>query len=256
MSQVPSDTLLASSTPPGDLGGSAASPEKSASATATASVGPFSPRSGGAPGAAAQAKPRSCVTCRTRKVRCDKASPCSNCRRAGIACVFPSLDRPPRWARRLERIGQAQMQSQAQSPAQTHIQQDSDQGMVGQVMERLRNLEGLVKELSGQLDQAHAAAASANAGTSAGGQSPRSSTSGSIQNRGHERIDHHAERSSPSISAAASTNTSNVQGRFGRLVIGDANRSRYVSSGFWSRVNDEVRWWYDQLVAVALGGAL
>ena len=247
MSQVPSDTLLTSSTPPGDLGGSADSPEKSASAsaTATASVGSFSPRSGGATGAAAQAKPRSCVTCRTRKVRCDKTSPCSNCRRAGIACVFPSLDRPPRWARRLERIaGQAQMQSQsqhAQSPAQTHTQQDPDQGVVSQVMERLRNLEGLVKELSGQLDQAHAAAANANASTSVGGQSPQSSTSGSNQNRGHEGIDHHAERISSSPSAAASTNTSNVQGRFGRLVIGDANRSRYVSSGFWSRVNDEVR---------------
>ena len=246
MSQVPSDTLLTSSTPPGDLGGFAASPEKSASAsaTATASVGSFSPRSGGAMGAAAQAKPRSCVTCRTRKVRCDKTSPCSNCRRAGIACVFPSLDRPPRWARRLERIaGQAQMQSQsqhAQSPAQTHAQQDPDQGVVSQVMERLRNLEGLVKELSGQLDQAHAAAANANASTSVDGQSPQSSTSGSNQNRGHEGIDHHAERISSSPSAAASTN-SNVQGRFGRLVIGDANRSHYVSSGFWSRVNDEVR---------------
>jgi hypothetical protein len=48
------------------------------------------------------AKLRSCVTCRQRKVRCDKRAPCSNCRRADIACVFPSLDRPPRWARRIK----------------------------------------------------------------------------------------------------------------------------------------------------------
>ncbi|KAK1837621.1 fungal specific transcription factor domain-containing protein, partial [Colletotrichum chrysophilum] len=34
--------------------------------------------------------PRSCVTCRRRKVRCDKQMPCSNCRRAVIQCIFPA----------------------------------------------------------------------------------------------------------------------------------------------------------------------
>ncbi|KAH6976630.1 hypothetical protein EDB80DRAFT_739926 [Ilyonectria destructans] len=64
-----------------------------------------------APGSAAEAeksanpaKLRSCVVCRSRKVRCDKLSPYSNCRRANIPCVVPSNDRPPRWARRLERV--------------------------------------------------------------------------------------------------------------------------------------------------------
>lgn len=33
---------------------------------------------------------------------------------------------------------------------------------------------------------------------------------------------------------------SRVQTQFGRLVLHDASRSRYVSSGFWARVNDEV----------------
>ncbi|KAF4461617.1 fungal specific transcription factor domain-containing [Fusarium albosuccineum] len=38
---------------------------------------------------------RSCVTCRRRKVKCDKSVPCANCVRRGAACVFP----PPGRAR-------------------------------------------------------------------------------------------------------------------------------------------------------------
>ena len=86
-------------------------------------------------------------------------------------------------------------------------------------MERVRNLENLVKELSGQLDQARAA-------NSVGGDSPASSA-------------HHHDAEHPrDISPTA--DTSAVQQHIGRLVIEDASRSRYVSGGFWSWVNDEV----------------
>ncbi len=33
---------------------------------------------------------RSCIVCHRRKVRCDKRSPCANCTRTGILCVYPS----------------------------------------------------------------------------------------------------------------------------------------------------------------------
>lgn len=133
-------------------------------------------------------KRRSCVVCRSRKVRCDKQSPCSNCRRANIACTVPSNDRPPRWARRLAQ------------PAPEDV------------MERLRTLEHLVKVLRGQLDEANARASSAVVSSAA--QSPGSST--------HDPTGDHVER------------------QFGRLVLRDSNQSRYIGSGFWSRVNDEV----------------
>ena len=84
-------------------------------------------------------------------------------------------------------------------------------------MERLQNLEGLVKDLTGQLEQANAAAGSA-AGGSSGVQSPESSNH-----------DNDTERQADPL-----------QKPFGRLVLQDANRTRYVSSGFWSRVTDEV----------------
>jgi len=162
-------------------------------------------------------KLRSCVVCRSRKVRCDKQSPCSNCRRANIACVFPSVDRPPRWARRLELVAQ-------NAAAGGRSTQAADSAT--QVMERLRNLEDLVKTLSGQLEQAQAQAQT-NTGSSTGN-SPSSST-------------HDPDAEHQRATTSATTNTSKIQSQFGRLVLNDASRSRYVSSGFWSRVNDEVR---------------
>ena len=191
-------------------GASALGSEKNATSPASARIPSSAP--------ALAPKLRSCLLCRTRKVRCDRQSPCSKCRRANIACVFPSTDRPPRWARRLERLTNNAAASNAPAP------QDADPG-VARVMDRLRNLEYLVKELSGQLEQAHAAASSGGGGSS-GANSPRSST----QDRDAEH-----QRDTPSA-----TNTSSVRKQFGRLVHQDASRSRYVSSGFWSRVNDEV----------------
>ncbi|XXH00865.1 Cochaperone protein [Hypoxylon texense] len=167
-----------------------------------------------------RAKLRSCVTCRTRKVRCDKGSPCSNCRRAKIPCVVPSLDKPPRWARRLERVAHSAKAEQDAGHAR------AEQDAVAQVMDRLRSLEGLVKELSSELEQARAAAA---ASTSGGG----SSTAGHSPESSNQDTDHHAESSS-------AADVSNVQKQFGRLVLGNSSRSRYVSSGFWSRVHDEL----------------
>ena len=111
--------------------------------------------------APSSSKLRSCVVCRARKVRCDKLSPCSNCRRANIACVIPSNDRPPRWARRLERVANnaatsAAQASQGAEPAPAHV------------MEKLRNLEGLVKDLRSQLEQANTASSPAAGGGSSG----------------------------------------------------------------------------------------
>ena len=163
-------------------------------------------------------KLRSCIACRTRKVRCDRQSPCSRCRRANIACVSQSTNRPPRWARRLEHLTNNAAASNAPAP------QDAVPD-VGKVMDRLRSLECLIKELSGQLEQAHAEARSVGGG-STGANSPGSSSQ-------HRDAEHQKNKLS-------TTNTSSVQKQFGRLVLQDASRSRYVSSGFWSRVSDEV----------------
>ena len=207
MSQVLAATGLVANS-----GASALGTEKNASSPTSARTSSSAP--------APASKLRSCVVCRSRKVRCDKQSPCSNCYRANMLCVFPSIDRPPRWARRLERLTNNATASNA--PAQ----QDADPS-VDKVMDRLRSLENLVKELSGQLEQTQAAASST--GTS----------SFALNSPGTSTLDRSVEQQRD-ISPA--TSTGSVQKQFGRLIHQDASRSRYVSSGFWSRINDEVGW--------------
>ncbi|KYK58478.1 hypothetical protein DCS_05494 [Drechmeria coniospora] len=160
---------------------------------------------------ASTAKRRSCVTCRARKVRCDKSSPCSNCRRANIACVVPSTDRPPRWARRLDRI-----------TGRSHdATQQPDAPAVGQVMERLRTLEGLVQELGAQLQQARAHSSAPSPAPAHSDRPPRAS-------------------GSPPQATGSAAAGPQLQSQLGRLVVADSGQSRYVSSSFWSRVHDEL----------------
>ena len=156
-------------------------------------------------------KPRSCVTCRSRKVRCDKLSPCSNCRRADIPCVFPSADRPPRWARRLRGLHGA---PPAGSPG-SEVRQSAGGTDVDLVIERIRKLESLVRQLSGgAIDPA--------------------------QDRGGLPPDGPSRNPQPSGPDLPVQHVHPASEQFGRLVLDDASQSRYVSSGFWSRVNDEV----------------
>ncbi|CAN8097892.1 unnamed protein product [Discula destructiva] len=210
-----SATLSPSHVPDASAGGSASASEKHATSTATLSAG--APPPAHAPVSASTPKLRSCVVCRRRKVRCDKLSPCSHCRRANIACVFPSDDRPPRWARRLERL----TSEPASTPAMPSTGPDHQ---TVQVMERLRSLEGLVKELSSQLEQTNAAAGSEAGGSASATSPPQGAGSHSQDFDPHGDVSSHAS-------------TANMQKHFGRLVLKDTNRSRYVSSGFWSRVD-------------------
>ncbi|KKA19657.1 C6 transcription factor, partial [Rasamsonia emersonii CBS 393.64] len=147
-----------------------------------------------------QLNPRSCVTCRRRKVRCNKRDPCSNCVKAGIECVFPGPGRAPRKPRRTP---------------------DAE------LLSRLRRLEGVVESLGG--------AAAIDRLASANSTAPPPLTvrennnlqaSGacddifqSDQNTVQRRKDMHEE--------------------FGRLVI-DEGRSQYVSNRFWASVGDQI----------------
>jgi hypothetical protein len=165
-------------------------------------------------------KSRSCVVCRSRKVRCDKQSPaCSNCHRANIACVFPSDDRPPRWARGLTN----------RATASNTLPSEADDQEILRVMGRLKNLENLVKELSSQLKESQRANSSAD-GSSSGIGSPDQF----VTNPDAE----YQREISPT------SDTIGVEKQFGRLVVQNASRSRYVSSGFWSRINDEVDYFF------------
>ncbi|KPM45841.1 hypothetical protein AK830_g571 [Neonectria ditissima] len=183
--------------------------------------------------------PRSCVTCRRRKVRCDKQMPCSNCRRAQIPCVFPAPGRAPRQPRPRD----------PNAPPKNSTQREVE------LVKRLRKLEGIVEELSGQIE------------VESGGKGPSSASSPeathNAQATGSERAATFPPRQascasmfsppsdSPKENDAVSVSVSDqgseaarrqeLQKKFGRLVLNEHSGSkRYVSSGFWAKLNDEL----------------
>lgn len=181
------------------------------------------------PGSSAPAlNPRSCVTCRRRKVRCDKQMPCSNCRRALIPCVFPAPGRAPRQPRPKD----------PNAPSKHSSQREVE------LVKRLRKLEGIVEELSGQIE------------VESGGRGPSSAGSPDATNQATAAWRHNSfaqghtgAGSSTSPKDVDSSSDLGSEGRrnreinaqLGRLVLNDHKGStRYVTSGFWSKLNDEV----------------
>lgn len=171
--------------------------------------------------------PRSCVTCRRRKVRCDKQMPCSNCRRALIPCVFPAPGRAPRQPRPKD----------PNAPPKNSSQREVE------LTKRLRKLEGIVEELSTQIE-----VESSGKGASSTANSPAEHTANSALARQMSgSMDLYQTLSSPQENEVASdhsteaTKKKDSKQHLGRLVRNDHKGStRYVSSGFWSKLNDEV----------------
>jgi hypothetical protein len=172
--------------------------------------------------------PRSCVTCRRRKVRCDKQMPCSNCRRGRIPCVFPAPGRAPRRPK------------DPNQPPKNTSQREVE------LVKRLRKLEGIVEELSEQVEveagggfdsPGHESAA---AGLSGSG---RSSISG-LQRQPSGNLES-ASSIKPGADGAIDgpdgPKRGNFHRKFGRLILSDPKpTAKYVSNGFWSKLNDEV----------------
>ncbi|CAG8909464.1 unnamed protein product [Penicillium egyptiacum] len=156
---------------------------------------------------------RSCVTCRRRKVRCNKKSPCSNCTKAGIDCVFPPPGRAPRKSKR---------------PPDAEL------------LSRLRRLEGVIDHLRGSGNTEGAStstqAPSSTTGSSTGRSEPTAPTSVPTepQNQtGGGRVCPFEEADPKKLA------TNKFENEFGRLVI-DEGRSRYVSNRLWTSLGDEI----------------
>lgn len=174
--------------------------------------------------------PRSCVVCRKRKVRCDKHMPCSNCRKANIQCVFPAPGRAPRRPRPKDPNAPPKQASEREV----------------ELMKRLRKLEGIVEDLSGQVEFETAKHPSSNDG------SPNATTESGLEDR-RLHIDP-AQRRTPhsdpgdaakaghrlSLDSGISSPSIGVRRDFGRLVLNEKGKTKYVSNALWAKVNDEV----------------
>lgn len=197
-----------------------------------------------APGGSGPAlNPRSCVTCRRRKVRCDKQMPCSNCRRALIPCVFPAPGRAPRQPRPKD----------PNAPPKSSTQREAE------LVKRLKKLEGIVEELSGQIEVESSGKGASSAGSpEALNVAAASKSASSLAGQAHRSA---TESSGPSPNEPGTlehpfSRNKDINEQLGRLVLNDHKGStRYVTNGFWSKLNDEVRnAWYDAIGTVLTSG--
>ncbi|KAF2237244.1 hypothetical protein EV356DRAFT_511953 [Viridothelium virens] len=163
--------------------------------------------------------PRSCVTCRRRKVKCDKKHPCSNCVRAHIDCIYPAPGRAPR-----------------------KVKKSTD----GDLMDRLRRLEGIMKSLEPEIEEHH----SVNGNSRQGSKSdvPVLNHRDSIHSLNGEKAWSPVAPPDDSPDATADSNLPDndkdpvnreFENRFGRLVIHEG-KSRYVNNSFWASLSGEV----------------
>ncbi|KAF2211648.1 hypothetical protein CERZMDRAFT_112381 [Cercospora zeae-maydis SCOH1-5] len=134
--------------------------------------------------------PRSCVTCRKRKVKCNKVWPCNHCSRGHIECVFPAPGRAPRKPRKL------------------------GEGRDKELLERLRQLETVVKGLGAEVP-AGRPAATATVSKDAEQEFRNKTRWGEDQQKGR------------------------FETRFGRLVVNEG-KSRYINNSFWANLSNEV----------------
>lgn len=144
---------------------------------------------------------RSCVTCRRRKVKCDKRLPCSNCVRGRIECLYPGPGRAPRRSRK---------------------PQDSE------LLERLRRLEGVVSSLNAQVEEHEHDAA----------EQTRSTRQGSAQ--GPQQSPHHTgPDNNDGLNVGSNMSVDALGTRSDRLVV-ENGKSRYITNGLWMSLNNEV----------------
>lgn len=186
--------------------------------------------------------PRSCVTCRRRKVRCDKHMPCGNCRKAQIQCVFPAPGRAPRRPR-------------AKDP-NAPPKQTSEREL--ELMKRLRKLESIVEDLSGQIEfetykhgassespEAHPDPQLENDRRKMTASPPdeNSSSTGTVP-PGYSRPRRTGTGSSSmggSLAMGKGQSGGDMNKDFGKLVLSEKGKVRYVSNVFWSKITEEVR---------------
>jgi hypothetical protein len=175
--------------------------------------------------------PRSCVTCRKRKVKCDKTHPCTNCKRARIECIYPAPGRAPR---KVRKIGE---------------------GRDKELLERLRRLEGVVKNLGvevpegeeykdASLEAVNDGQVAADTGRRAvSGDTARPQEAAAVSQSDLKRrwTASHTDGPGPEPKSrwAQESATGRLEHRFGRLVVNEG-RSRYINNSFWANLSNEV----------------
>jgi hypothetical protein len=160
----------------------------------------------------------SCVTCRRRKVRCDRRDPCANCTRQNIDCHFPVTGRLPR--RRPPPSGNAASGTAAYKQSE--------------LLNRLRRLEAVVTELGCQIEDG-----AKETGFSGGNVSLQISTSRPLDYGDEGGDDDHEVDPQSDVRDVSTSSLPEINEDFGKLVIAK-DGSLQVGNRFWTVFCDEV----------------
>jgi hypothetical protein len=220
MHQLPLEPQRGTTSPQGSL-----SPTDLYSTTTTESLGAQLAGSNSAarkpPNPGRGFNPRSCNTCRRRKVKCDKVEGgCGNCTKSHIECVYPGPGRAPRRPKSGAAKGGTERETE--------------------LLKRLRRLEGVVEELSGQVEIETIKTASgplkqAECGDLDG---ESSNKEGPVRVVGMDECSTTARErwASRMMSVGGGPPKPDIlENEMGKLVI-DEGKSRYVSNSFWARL--------------------
>ncbi|KAF5011267.1 hypothetical protein FDECE_2620 [Fusarium decemcellulare] len=201
------------------------SPTKSAQATPSAHVNPDVIHRASQANRASSARPRSCLSCRHRKVRADKELPCSTCWRAQVPCIYP-VGRAPRRARPSKHGTQSRTMRQSEN----------------RLMERVKALEGMVEKLGDLMDMAP--------------ESKSQPTSGS--NHAAFETQHHSQVNSPGSALGQDVSEIGLVGgspcndqrgpakapelhhKFGRLVLHQQSGGKRYVNGIWAKLDEQL----------------
>lgn len=165
---------------------------------------------------------RSCNTCRRRKVKCDKVEGgCGNCARSHTECVYPGPGRAPR----RPKSGTVKCTTERET----------------ELLKRLRRLEGVVEELSGQVESETAkstlgAQKRAKGGDSEGEQGNKShGVPVRVVGMDEGPVTARQQWAGRMVRLGGGPPKYDVlENEFGKLVI-DEGKSRYISNSFWAR---------------------
>ena len=158
-------------------------------------------------------------------MKCDKQVPCSNCTKAQAQCVFPAPGRAPR------------------RPRQGKVVSERE----AELLKRLRRLEGVVEELSGQVeleavkqspgsDHSYAHKDGDSTGESAG-KKDSVRVVGMDEGSGTRKTWIARNFNLGQGPPKSEFGVSKVEGAMGRLVL-DEGKSSYVANPFWASLSE------------------
>lgn len=151
--------------------------------------------------------------------------PCNNCRRAQISCIYPAPGRAPRRPR----------------PRDPNAPPKAANEREQLLLQRLHKLEGIVEDLSGQIELDHAGSGSKTTNTGPSPEVPAGASTASVSSTEAAARAREHERETSERKKSETTPMVSVQKQLGRLVLHDKERAaRYVSSAFWSELKDEL----------------